>query len=213
MSRYTATQENLQVTKIGQVDSDTHPEWIQICKDYSNHIFFKGPQDQRSAEQSDHSIKPLWQTKLFHNRTRRLKFSKIWRISYALIVRHPFRAGPEDQDQLTFEALLQVRTRGPGSNFLILLKTVTHLWQDQRTRAHMFWLWGTTSGQDQRTRNKLFNFSERQSLIYDRTRGPGLICFDYEALLKNEWLSFKKVKIRLLVLWSCHKWVTVFQKI
>ena len=30
-----------------------------------------------------------------------------------------------------------------------------------------------------------FKFFERQSLIYDRTRGPGLICFDCEALLQG----------------------------
>ena len=33
-----------------------------------------------------------------------------------MIVRHPFRAGPEDQDKFFFEkqSLLYVRTRGPG---------------------------------------------------------------------------------------------------
>ena len=96
-----------------------------------------------------------------------------------------------------------------GSHMLWL--SGTHSGQDQRTRIHFFLrsshsfmsgpedqgsyvlivrallqdLWGTSSGQDQRTRINFFLFFERQSLIYDRTRGPGLICFDCEALLQG----------------------------
>ena len=77
--------------------------------------------------------------------------------SYVLIMRHYFRGGPEDQEPdfdfferqsliydrnrgpglicFDCEAHLQVRTRGPGSNFLIFCKTVTLLRQDQRTRV------------------------------------------------------------------------------
>ena len=89
--------------------------------------------------------------------------------SYVLIMRHFFMAGPEDQEQfynfLKDSHSFKTGPEDQGSYVLIMRHYFRRGPEDQEPD---------------------FDFFERQSLIYDRTRGPGLICFDYEALLKNE---------------------------